>query len=245
MNTALLLCGGVGSRLQSDIPKQYIEVSGKMIVSYALEALAKTALIDAIHIVAEFEWRERIIADAQKHGICTDKIVDFAVPGSSRQASIFNGLQNILCSKSEIADMEKAGSDDTVMIHDAVRPLLFQKQIEKCFAMLCGHDGVIPVLPMKDTVYFSDNGKTITDLMEREKIYAGQAPEVFNLRKYYQANLELMPDRLEKINGSTEPAIIAGMDIAMIDGDENNFKITTNADLERFKEIVKHHKEWK
>ena len=68
MNIALLLCGGVGSRLQSDIPKQYIEVSGKMIVSYALEALAKTALIDAIHIVAEFEWRERIIADAKKHG---------------------------------------------------------------------------------------------------------------------------------------------------------------------------------
>lgn len=245
MNTALLLCGGAGSRLQSELPKQYIEVSGKRIVSYALEVLAKSDWIDGIHIVAGFEWRELIIADAKKHGICTDKIVDFAAPGSSRQASILNGLQSILSDKSGIANMEKAEPDDTVMIHDAARPLLSQKQIEKCFAMLCGHDGVIPVLPMKDTVYFSDNGKTITDLMEREKIYAGQAPEVFHLKKYYQANIELLPDKLEKINGSTEPAIIAGMDIAMIDGDENNFKITTNADLERFKEIVKQHKEWK
>ena len=91
---------------------------------------------------------------------------------------------------------------------------------------------------MKDTVYLGD-GRQITSLLEREKVYAGQAPEAFVLGKYYEANKSLIPDKIEQINGSTEPAILAGMDIAMIPGDEGNFKITTQADLERFRALIK------
>lgn len=58
------------------------------------------------------------------------------------------------------------------------------------------------------------------------------------LGKYYEANRRLLPDDIFKINGSTEPAVMAGMDIVMIPGDESNFKITTAADLVRFREIV-------
>ena len=53
---------------------------------------------------------------------------------------------------------------------------------------------------------------------------------------YYEANKKLLPDRLSKINVATEPAILAGMDIVMIPGEETNYKITMQADLERFKE---------
>ena len=90
---------------------------------------------------------------------------------------------------------------------------------------------------MKDTVYCSENGKTITSLLDRGAVFAGQAPEVFLLGKYYVANRRLLPDAILWINGSTEPAVMAGMDIAMIPGDEGNFKITTPGDLERFREI--------
>lgn len=100
------------------------------------------------------------------------------------------------------------------------------------------HDGVIPVIPMKDTVYSSTDGKQITALLDRSKIYAGQAPEVFKLGVYYAVNIRLLPDRILNINGSTEPAVMAGLDVAMIPGDEGNFKITTRADLERFQKIV-------
>lgn len=58
------------------------------------------------------------------------------------------------------------------------------------------------------------------------------------LGKYYEANKALLPERILGINGSTEPAVLAGMDIAMIDGDEGNFKITTKQDLSRFQEIM-------
>ena len=98
---------------------------------------------------------------------------------------------------------------------------------------------MLPVLPMKDTVYLSSDGERVTALLNRNEIFAGQAPELFRFDKYYEANKRLLPNEILRINGSTEPAIMAGMNIAMIPGDENNFKITTQADLERFCEIVK------
>ena len=125
-----------------------------------------------------------------------------------------------------------------MFVHDAARPLLSDMQITDCLEGIAGHDGVMPVLPMKDTVYSSLDGKSVGALLNRSEIYAGQAPEVFRLRKYYEANQRLLPDKILQINGATEPAIMAGMDIAMIPGDERNFKITTKTDLENFNRIV-------
>ena len=92
----------------------------------------------------------------------------------------------------------------------------------------------MPVRPMKDTVYLSEDGKGITGLLDRSKVYAGQAPELFRLQPYYKANQRLMPLDIYKINGASEPAVLAGMKIAMIPGDEKNTKVTSAGDLERF-----------
>ena len=102
-----------------------------------------------------------------------------------------------------------------------------------------GHDGVIPVLPMKDTVYASTDRHTITSLLDRGSIFAGQAPELFRVGSYYEAVMRLVPEQILSINGSTEPAVMAGLDIVMIPGDEANFKITTKEDLENFRRMVK------
>ena len=134
--------------------------------------------------------------------------------------------------------MEYADDTDYVFIHDAARPLLSAEIIADCLDGALDHDGAMPVLPMKDTVYYSRSGNVVDRLLDRSTIYAGQAPEVFLLGRYYEANRSLLPDRIWEINGSTEPAVLAGMDIAMIPGDEKNFKITTMADLERFRSII-------
>ena len=96
----------------------------------------------------------------------------------------------------------------------------------------------MPLLPMKDTVYTSLDVKHVTALLDRSTVYAGQAPEVFRIGRYYEANQKLLPDRIRKINGSTEPAVLDGMDIVMIPGEEGNFKITTKSDLERFRNMI-------
>ena len=235
MNIALILSGGTGTRMGTDIPKQYIEVCGKPIISYCLERISKHPKIDAIQIVAEEAWRELISENMEqpvktKEAEISSKFRGFSKPGANRQLSIYNGLEAI-----------KAYADDNdyVFIHDAARPLLSEKQITDCLKAADGHEGVLPVLPMKDTVYSSTDGKTITSLLNRKEIYAGQAPELFVLGKYYEANRKLLPDEILRINGSTEPAILAGMDIAMIPGDEGNFKITTRADLEQLERILR------
>ena len=237
MKAALLLSGGTGSRMHTDIPKQYIRVAGKMVITYSLETIVNASVIERIYIVAAKEWHEEIIADAKRHGICTDKIVDFAIPGISRQSSILNGLRCIVGKQSADIENDEISDADTVLVHDAARPRLTEAQINACVTVLDGHDGVLPVLPMKDTIYLSKNGRQVTELLDRSALFAGQAPELFYLKKYYQANLMLLPARIDRINGSTEPAILAGMDIIMIPGDEGNFKITTNADMERFQEL--------
>ena len=235
MNIALILSGGTGTRMGTDIPKQYIEICGKPIISYCMECISKHPNIDAIQIVAEEEWRELISESIEQLANINEvkissKFKGFSKPGANRQLSIYNGLESV---------REYADDNDYVFIHDAARPLLDAKQITDCLQAADGHDGVLPVLPMKDTVYSSTDGKTITSLLNRKEIYAGQAPELFVLGKYYEANRKLLPDEISRINGSTEPAILAGMDIAMIPGDEGNFKITTRADLERFEQIIR------
>lgn len=234
MNVALILSGGTGRRMGLDVPKQYIEVCGRPIISYCMETLSGHSGIDAIQIAAEEEWQELIsesmkkLAETRQSGI-SEKFKGFSKPGANRQLSILSGLEDI---------RGYASDSDYVLIHDAARPMLSVRQISDCLDAVIGHDGVIPVLPMKDTVYSSRDGRTITSLLSRSQIFAGQAPELFILGKYYEANTALMSDSILRINGSTEPAVMAGMDIAMISGDEGNFKITTRADLERFREIV-------
>lgn len=224
MVTALLLSGGTGTRMGVETPKQYIEVKDKPIISYCLRTLLSHDGIDAVQIVADEMWHKIILKCLESR----DKFRGFSRPGKTRQLSIVNGLEDI---------RQYAGENDCVLIHDAARPLLSKTQISDCLdAVAAGHDGALPVLPMKDTVYYSEDGRAVTSLLERSRIFAGQAPEIFVLGKYYEANRNLLPEKILTINGSTEPAVMAGMDIAMIPGDEENFKITTRADLERFRE---------
>lgn len=229
MNTALILSGGVGSRLGGGMPKQYIEVGGRMILSYCLEKLSQHPKVDAIQIVAQETWRGLVQSCLNNYDI-NKKFRGFSTPGENRQLSIYNGLRDILTYAS--------GTDDTVLIHDGARPCLSETLITACIEALNGHDGVLPVLPMKDTVYVSSDGRRVSSLLNRGEIFAGQAPEVFVLGKYYEANERLLPHRIFQINGSTEAAVLGGMDIVMIPGDEENYKITTRADLERFREFI-------
>lgn len=225
MVTALLLSGGTGTRVGGEIPKQYIEVKGRPVIAYCLRTLLSHEGIDAVQIVADQMWQQNILEWIESPG----KFRGFSKPGKTRQLSILNGLEDIRA---------YAGDSDYVLIHDAARPLVTAKQISVCIeAVRAGHDGALPVLPMKDTVYLSEEGRAVTSLLDRKKVFAGQAPEAFVLGKYYEANKALLPERILEINGSTEPAVLAGMDIAMIPGDEGNFKITTKEDLRRFQEI--------
>ncbi len=226
MRIAIVLAGGNGTRLGLDTPKQYISVGGKMIITYCLQTLVECEMVDGILLVIQPEMYEEVIRDMEEAHISYDKMIGYALPGETRQLSIYNGL----CRAKEFA-----GDGGQVLIHDAARPNLTGGMIRECFNGLETHDGIMPVIPMKDTVYLSENGENVSSLLDRSKIFAGQAPEAFVLDKYLGANEALLPEVIKSINGSSEPAIMFGLDVGMIPGDEKNYKITTAADLDSFR----------
>lgn len=221
MNTAIILAGGTGTRLGADIPKQYIEVKGKPIISYCLHQFEENLNIDSIIIVAAKDWQSYIKEQITKEKIT--KFKGFAEAGSSRQHSIVNGIRAI------------NDTEGKIIIHDAARPNVSDQTISLCMSALDEADGVMPVIPVKDTVYYSETGVQITSLLNRDKLFAGQAPEAFSLEKYIAIHEGLTEADLALIRGSSEIAYNNGLKVKLISGDEHNYKITTLADLEKFR----------
>lgn len=234
MNTAIVLAGGKGTRIRNaECPKQYIVVGGHPLIWYTLKTVISDCRIAQLVIVSDPAWyaeiTEIIGSIAGKYGRSSMTVL-FAAPGMNRQMSILNGLNEI-----EISDNGMASEDDLVAVIDGVRPNMTSELLDSCFDAAAGADGAMPVLPMKDTVYYTDGKGRITELIDRVRVYAGQAPEVFRFVKYLAANKALPTEKMLMINGSSEPAVMAGMEIRTVTGDEHNYKITTEADLERFR----------
>lgn len=230
MNYAVILSGGVGSRMQTDgTPKQYLEVCNKPVLAYTLEKFENCAAIDSIVIVAETEWQSTIKEWIAQYHI--SKFCAFAVPGVQRQGSILNGLNSCM--------QFNPSKDDLVIIHDAARPLVTDDMICKCLNAAKEYGGCMPVLPVTDTIYQSMNGTDIVGLLDRNTLYAGQAPEAFRLVEYTQINRAVTIEELNSYKGTSEIAYKYGMKIHLIPGDENNFKLTTPKDLEKFVHICK------
>lgn len=223
MNTAIILAGGTGTRIGGDVPKQYLQVGNKPIITYCLEKFERNKNIDEIVIVAAVEWQKFITENMD--GI--EKFKCFAPAGKSRQHSIVNGL--------------KASSSNTinVIIHDAARPNVTDEIINQCMLGLDEYDGVMPVLPVKDTIYYSESGNQISSLLNRDCLFAGQAPESFRYLKYLSIHNGMTDEELGSVRGSSEIAYRNGLRVKLIEGDEQNYKITTTVELEKFRSEVK------
>jgi len=227
-NIAVILSGGTGTRMGLERPKQYVEVNGTPVIYFCLNTFFEDKLTDAIAIVVADEWKAFV--DTIVSGFRSNKPVLYSKPGETRQYSIFNALRTI--------KQYGYSDDDIVLIHDAARPLVSHELIRRCYEGCREADGIMPVIPVKDTAYLSRDGKHISSLLQRNQLWNGQAPEAFHFGKYYAAHESMDGADLLKINGSTELAYKAGMDCRMVEGDPMNIKITTQEDLITFEAII-------
>lgn len=227
MNTAIILAGGSGSRMGTDIPKQFISVREKPVITYCLEIFQKHDEIDAIVVAVSDEWKEFTEKCADEYGI--EKIAAYAPAGRTRQHSIYNALKSI---------DEHLPETDIVIVHDAARPLVSDEIISACIAGAEKYDGAMPVITVKDTVYLSSDGDKIDRLLNRSELFAGQAPESFRFKRYLQIHDEAGDEEIGSTVGSTQIAFRHGMDIHMVKGSERNLKITTIEDLETFETLI-------
>jgi 2-C-methyl-D-erythritol 4-phosphate cytidylyltransferase len=217
MNAGLILAGGKGERLTGhDKPKQFVEAGGKPLIWYCLKAFEQCPDISLVCVV---------IAEDRRGVLDGDYI--YAEPGKSRQHSSYNGLLAL-----------KPYNPARVVIHDAARPLVTARDISAAVRAADNFDGATPVLPLTDTIYQSADGKTIDKTLNRDELFAGQTPECYDFKKYLACHEKLTDDELFEIRGGSEIAARFGMRIALAKGNPDNFKITTSADLERFRMTV-------
>ena len=228
MAVAVILSGGSGVRLGGDVPKQYLKVGGKPVIGYCLDTFQQVPEIAGIYVVADPAWRKEILEYTRKGHI--GKFAGFADAGASRQHSILNGLRRV----------REAGADDRteVIIHDAARPCVTEEIIRDCIRVLAEYDCSMPVIPVKDTVYLSDDGKEITGLLNRDRVRAGQAPEGCHLGSYLAVNEQLADEELGAVRGTSAIAFEKGLTVGLFPGSEQNYKITTGRDLEQFQREV-------
>jgi 2-C-methyl-D-erythritol 4-phosphate cytidylyltransferase len=195
-------------------PKQFIELLGHPALYHTLRAFEDAPAIDKVYVVGD---RERIEKLAEEASI--SKYAGCAEPGEARSLSTRSGL--LLCEE---------GEESIVLIHDGSRCLVTPELIGRVVdAARGGVDGVVPALPVSDTIKVAENG-SVSQTLDRTRLHAAQTPQAFRLgmlRRIYAA-----PEKV--LRPATDDAFLvedAGGRVKMVPGEKTNIKLTTPEDL--------------
>jgi 2-C-methyl-D-erythritol 4-phosphate cytidylyltransferase len=226
-----MLAGGVGSRMKSaTIPKQFLEVEGQPIILYTLRNMLKVTRFDYIYIATHKDYMDYMNEMVQKH-IDTPQKVRIIEGGKERMDSIHNVT-------SAIVEEQGLHDDDVIVIHDAVRPLVTEKILNDSIDAAREYGACVCGLPAVDTMLYSEDGKVVTTIPERSKLFNGQAPDSFGLKRFLQMQEALTPQQKAVITGTSQICTMNNQPIYIIEGDALNFKLTTDGDLLIFKSMI-------
>ena len=228
-NITVVLSGGTGTRLGAELPKQYIRLLGKPILVHTLEQLQRCEAIDGILVAADPAWQSQILQ--WKEAFSLRKLLAVTPSGKNRQHSIRNGL---LAAEEFIDNHPESG----VLIQDAVRPLTSTALLTQLLAKLQEAPCVMPALPITDTVYTSLNGQWVDGLLDRSRLFAGQAPEAFRFWPYLALYRDAPEESLSALSGSCQLPYSQGWHVKMIPGELENMKITYPNDFELSSKIL-------
>ncbi len=191
-----MLAGGVGSRMKSAvIPKQFLEVDGKPIIIYTLQNMLKVDRFDYIYIATHKDYLAYMKEMVQKYTDKPEK-VRIIEGGKERMDSIHNVTDAILKD-------EGVHEDDVIVIHDAVRPLVTEKILNDSIDAAGTYGACVCGLPAVDTMLYSEDGKVVTTIPERSKLFNGQAPDSFSLPRFLEMQANLTEEQREVITGTS------------------------------------------
>jgi 2-C-methyl-D-erythritol 4-phosphate cytidylyltransferase len=210
---AVLAAAGRGERLGSDRPKAFARLGGRPLLAESLERLEGSDWIDFIVIAAPVEWEEPAILLAEELG--AGKVSSVVTGGASRSESVREAL-------AEVAD-----DAAVVLVHDAARPLLPDEVIERVLAPLSeGWDGVVPGLPLSDTVKRVE-GDRVVETLPREELVAVQTPQAFvasALREALSGDISTASDCASLVEARHGR-------VKVVDGDPRLLKVTSSKDI--------------
>lgn len=214
MSTYLLLvAGGIGNRMGSSVPKQFIELDGRPIICHTLDKFINSVPDISVTIAIHPEWKE-YLTDLLKKYFDAKKFF-IAEGGETRYHSVKNGLEHLT-----------SDGNDIVLIHDAARPFVSKETIERCLASVEKNGNAVPVMALKESIRILLEKKSVA--AERKNFVSVQTPQCFRLREIKNAFLQ---NYQEKFTDDASVFEEAGHMIHLVEGNEENIKITTPADL--------------
>ena len=210
--SAIIPAAGSGERFGEE--KQFKLFSGRPLIFHTLKLFFQSDYIDEIIVAVPSANVDSTHRDVLS--MSAGKPVKVVAGGTRRQDSVKNGI--------DVSDSHST----LVCIHDAARPFVTEDLIQRSVSACEFADGAVVGIPSKDTVKFSENG-LVKETLDREKIWLAQTPQCFHKNKLIQA---LYYAETENLTGTDESALMEamGFSIKLVDGDSNNFKITTKDD---------------
>ena len=210
----VIAAAGRGERAGGGVPKQYRALAGRPILAWSVSALMQCGGLGPLQVVI----------DSEHEALYREAVSSFRLPravqgGATRQESVLNGLRALRASK-----------PDYVMIHDAARPFVSSRLVDRLRGELSkGVQAVVPVLPLADTVK-SISGNTVTGTLDRRQLVRAQTPQAFRYADILEAH-----EAAERRDCTDDAAVAeaAGLAVVTVIGEEANVKMTTTDDLER------------
>ena len=221
MNIAVILAGGTGTRMQSEMPKQFIEVDGKTIIEHSIDAFEQNDDIDRICVVMHPEYFGKMEDIIVRRGWL--KLKDMVAGGNERFLSSYNAVKYFAHQK-----------DDNIILHDAARYKVSQKIINDVVKALSSFRTVTTAIPMTDTLLeLSDDKSSVYRYVNRDFFMRVQTPQGFKISVIYEAFGKALKD--ENFHATDDCSVVKKYlpdeIIHIVRGEESNIKVTYKEDI--------------
>ena len=228
-NTAVLLAAGKGTRLGSEIPKQYRSIGGLPMAALSYKALAQSSVItDIVMVIPQGDEdfvRSRVLGSLDDASLL-QKLRGFAFGGTERYYSVANGLDAI------------TWPCRYVFIHDGARPFIDTASLQRLYDAVQETGAAIAGMPSKDTVKMADEDKMVANTPDRSKVWIVQTPQVFDkglITEAYHRMLQELPELEKRGIHITDDAMVAeemsNARVRLVEASYRNIKITTPEDI--------------
>lgn len=229
MNIAIILAGGVRTRMQQEVPKQFIPVNDKPLIIYTLEAFQRHPEIDGILAVCIDGWHDILKAYAKQNQITKLKwVVD---GGKTGQESIRNGVYAL---------KEVCQPEDIIIIHDGIRPLVEESILSDVIVTCRMYGNAVTSMPYNEQIFVKKDERRTEAYIPRETLRRVSTPQAYPYQKLLWAYQKAFAEG-KGIYGSayTNTMMVdLGETLYFASGSDKNIKITTQEDLELFKALL-------
>ena len=216
---ASILAGGIGSRIPSSVPKQFIEIQGRPILAHTLGVILESSLFQEVVVAIHRDWKGLVAEMLARYGWARQ--VTVVEGGDTRQASSYAVLQYL---RGRLAD------SDIVLIHDAARCLVDSVLLASCVDACNSAGAVTAAIPVVDTIARTREGE-ITELPPREDLCSIQTPQAFRFGWILDAHRQALQRGVTAATDDARLVLEAGHDVRTVAGSPENLKVSNPLDL--------------